>query len=280
MKKSLLTILLAGAISLPLYAQIQGKNNTESENYLIKGDIETKIYGEREDWKYIKMIGEWVAKKDKEYLYENTAGIEIFKDETALKYELIKDLEEKKHTYQVNNWLFYELPSQINELSIDQNKVIYLMMSSLKDSSFVNKIGEGIEGSKKNIYSESGGIVNFKEENKINIKLVESELSKLKDEKNDDEYQLPAEDYFSEKLAYVHMHIGKDGESPLTGLAIKDILALIKMSIIFGITNEFIITSLSNWVFNIDYFGIDPEKDEKVRIIDLGNYSYDTLSVK
>ncbi|MCX6750722.1 MAG: hypothetical protein NTZ83_04650 [Candidatus Pacearchaeota archaeon] len=285
MKKSLLTILLAGAISLPLYAQTQEKNNTESENYLIKGDVEIKISRERDtlklkDWKYINRIVNEVAKRDEEYLHENTARIGIFKDETVLKSKIIKDLKVRTHTYGIDSLFFKEHYSQINELSLNQNKVIYLMLTSLRDSSFVNKIGRIIEGDIKNKYSESGGVVNFVEKNKINLKPVESELSKLRDERNNIEYQLPSEDYLSKKIAHFHMHASEYDETLSAGLGIKEILTLARSSILFGRINEFIITSLKKGEFNVDYVGVDPEKDKKIRIIDLGNYFYDTSDIK
>jgi hypothetical protein len=283
MKKGLALLLLTGTVLFSSYTKENNKNEIKKDNF--KGDVEIKISRERDtlkpkDWKYINRIVNEVAKRDEEYLHENTARIGIFKDETVLKSKIIKDLKVRTHTYGIDSLFFKEYYSQINELSLNQNKVIYLMLTSLRDSSFVNKIGRIIEEDIKNKYSESGGVVNFVEKNKINLKPVESELSKLRDERNNIEYQLPSEDYLSKKIAHFHMHASEYDETLSAGLGIKEILTLAKSSILFGRINEFIITSLKKGEFNIDYVGVDPEKDKKIRIIDLGNYFYDTSDIK
>lgn len=253
---------------------------------------------------------------NKEYLDKNTTEKNVSDDEESLKENIIKILEKNSHTYRTkeaeenyikeniyevkkikrnspkryayiikrnsvkNNQLPSENYSQISELSINQNKIIYLMLTSLKDPSFVNEIGRIIKKDIENKYTEFGGIVEFKENGKINLRWLESELIGLKDKKNDGRYLIPKNENLLPKIAYFHLHADTYNETLFAGPSNVDILILEDTSLATGMANEFIITSLKKGKFNIDYTGVDIEKGKKAKIIDLGNYNYDTSKIR
>ncbi len=284
MKKNLISILLAGTmLTTPSYNK--KTNNLPINNIKIKQDTQNVSLKKKEsinseELKYMKIIFDEVGKRDEEYLNENLSNTNITEDEESLKKYLINRLKEKQHTPRTNNSPASEEYSQINELSITQNKIVYLMLNSLKDSSFCNEIGKIIEEDIKNKYSEIGGIVTFKEKNKINLKCIESELSKFKEEENDGQYLLPSDEHFSKKIAYFHLHSSKHNEKEFAGPSTTDLFILEAHSTFSILTSEFIITSLEKGMFNVDYTGVDKRKDKKAKVIDLGNYFYDTLSIK
>lgn len=284
MRKNLISILLAGTLltitscdkkvnSLPIN-DIKIKQDTQKVSLKKKESITS------EELKYIRIIFDEVGKKDEEYLNENLSNTSIIHDEESLKNYLINKLKEKQHTPRTNNPPSSEDYSQINDLSINQNKTIYLMLNALKDSSFCNEIGKIIQEDIKNKYSEIGGIITFKEKNKIKLKPIESELSKLKDEENDGQYLLPSDEHFSKKIAYFHLHSSKYDEKEFAGPSTTDLFILEAQATFSNLTNEFIITSLEKGKFNVDYAGVDRKKDKNARAIDLGNYLYDTLITK
>lgn len=299
MKKSLISLLLTGALffSSPWNTENKDKQielmNIEreirtftlrKENPIIKLEENTKLPALKEKdsiiskkINYIEIISNNANKRDEKYLYENTRGIDILNNEKMLKDSIIGLLKDITHTYREDNPV-NEHYSQINKLSLRQNKVIYLIMGALTDSSFVNGIGKIINEDIKNIYSEIGGIVDFREKNKINLRRLESGASK--DPSNDEYYSISLEAYLSKKIGYFHQHANEYDERKFAGPSSADI-DLIELSFaISNLINEFIITSLKKGEFNMDYAGVDFRKDKKARTIDLGNYFYDTLKVK
>lgn len=285
MRKKLITILLTGAMLISS-SNKKYKDNT-TDNIKFKNNIETQLqFPSEEDSAgmgyeiYKKIILKGVEKKNELYLYENTSNISLFDDEEAIKDTIINWLKEKKHSYRADPPIFNEHYSQINELSIDQNKVIYLMMTSLENFNFANEIGERIRGDIKDKYSESGGIVNFRGENNLNLEFLESESYKLKDKANNGEYLLPIEGLFLKRIAYFHLHAPSYNKYFFAGPSTTDISTLEKGLVVSDLTNEFIITSIRKGEFNIDYIGAYIKKDKKIKIIDLGNYTYDTTKIK
>jgi len=295
MKEKLISIFLAGMIFA--YSCNEEYKNNKIEKYKnnkIK-NIESKLVVKQENSMGINppnykeiILNE---KKDiiKKYLDTNTAKIKIFNDTELLKKEIIKEIKKNNHTYRIkyneedqanSAPLFNEDYSQINELSLHQNKTIYLMVSALKDSSFVNNIGRIINKDIKNKYSESGGVVNFDEKGKINLRCSISALYYLRDKKNDGDYLLSEEEDSLPKIAYFHLHAPSYNETFFAGPSTADILILEAGLVKSNIVSEFIITSLKKGKFNIDYFGADIEKSKKAKIIDLGNYSYDITGIE
>ncbi len=284
MKKNLAKILLMGTLIIP---SIQDKTShfSQLENTEVKQDTQNISLKKKESLnpensKYIKMIFNEVDKINEEYLNENLSYNSLLNNESSLKKYIINKLSKKPHTFRTNHPSSIEDYSQINELSINQNKIIYLMLNALEDSSFCNNIGKIIEEDIKEKYSEIGGIITFKEKDKINLRCIESELSKFKDEENDGQYLLPSDEHFSKKLAYFHLHSSKYNETEFAGPSTTDIFILEAHSIFSGLTNEFVITSLEKGKFNVDYAGVDTKLGKNAKVIDLGNYTYDALSLK
>lgn len=178
MKKSLISLLLTGALLFSSPWNTENKDKQielmniqknigtfilRKESPIIKIEENTELPAPKEEdsaeykkINYKELIINNAKDRDEKYLYENTRGIDIFNNEKMLKDSIIWMLKDIKHTYREDKPID-EHCSQINELSLRQNKVIYLMMCALADSSFVNRIGEMINEDIKNIYSESGG---------------------------------------------------------------------------------------------------------------------------
>jgi hypothetical protein len=233
----------------------------------------------------ISQITEDKRDANQKYLDRYTAGIKIFDDNELLKEKIIKILKAKEHTYRT---IFDDLVtsinedySQISELSKYQNKIIYLMLINLKDTAFVNKIGQIIKEDVENIYSESGGIIRFTKDGKIYLRCSKSDAEYQHDEIYNDSYYLSQKEDSLPKIGYFHLHATTYNETPYAGPGSSDI---IHASLLYkcNMVNEFVITSLEKGKFNIDYYGIDKRegivgllyKNDDVKVIDLGNYYY------
>jgi hypothetical protein len=304
MKKGLISILLAGALFI--FLPLNKENKKESANiygnleYLtlrkkepvIKTPKEDKLsrdiekspsqYKEKD---YIKIIANEQDRKDEEYLYENTRNLPILKNERKLKDSIVYFLENVSHTYREDRPV-NEHYSQIENLSSKQKKAVYLMLGSLKDSSFANNIGKIIYENIKESYLEKGGIIDFKEEGKINLRCIESAGKRYKRAINDTNYHydqgysVTEKAYLSRKIGYFHLHAEKYNERKFSGPSTTDEYVIESSLEISNVINEFIITTLKKGEFNMDYTGVDIAKSKKAITIDLGNYSYDTLKVK
>jgi len=282
MKKDLCLLLLAGAM---FFSSCNKLNENKQAKYIeYKENIETvdskKDSINKNGHIYIKRMLSNIERTNNEYLHRNFKKINFFKEEESLKYVIINFLNEKDHSPRLKNAMCSEDYYQINELSLKQNKVIYLMLKSLEDSSFSNQIGRIIKEDVEDKYSEHGGIITFKEEGNINLVCLESELAEQNDKANDNQYAIPLGAFFTRKIADFHLHAGQYDETPFTGPSEGDIFCVEEISEVFGLTNEFIITSIKKGKFNIDYLGIDTAKSSCAKTIDLGNYSYDTIKIE
>lgn len=279
--KNLISIILSGTI-LFNSCNISDKQKNTSNKYAIKNNFELSAYEKEESLIIEKPANKTNNFKPRDkindnYLKENTKDITLFKNERELKDFLIKEILKKDHTPRMDNPYMYDSPSQIKNLSLRQNNVIYLFLSSLEDPSCLNEIGEIIKKDTENKYSEIGGIINFKTTSKINLVCLKSESEELKDINRDGEYAIPKESFFMKKIAYFHLHATEYKDYLFAGPSLGDMLLLEGDTLESSVKNEFIITSLKKGKFNVDYVGIDTKKDKELRIIDLGNYSYDTL---
>ncbi|HPD81516.1 MAG TPA: hypothetical protein PK357_00255 [Candidatus Pacearchaeota archaeon] len=302
MKKKLISLILAGTLFLFSPLDFTNKKNNlnssdnlekiilKKENPVIKGieKEKTEINKEKDfpkskETNYIELVIADINKKEEEYLYEHTKSIKIFNNEKNLEDSIISTLKKRDHTYRKDNPV-NEHYNQINNLSLKQKKAIYLMLDALKDSSFVNNIRNIIQEDLIDNYSEKGGIVEFKENNKINLRSIESagneEKKAAKDTSNNEGYSVSLEAYCSKKIGYFHLHSSKYNESKFAGPSSTDEYVIEESLKISNLINEFIITSLKKGEFNMDYIGVDISKSKKAITIDLGNYIYDSLNLE
>jgi hypothetical protein len=222
---------------------------------------------------------------DQKYIDANTTGIKIFNNNELLKERIINIIKTKEYTYRTTYGdsirPHNESYSQVLDLSIHQNKIIYLMLISLKDTMFLNRIGEIIKEDVNDIYSESGGIIKFEKNRKIYLKNIKSTAEFKHDEIFNNTYYLPEKEDSVSKIAYFHLHATTYNETPYAGPSSLDLMhaSFLHHS---NMTNEFLITSLKKGKFNIDYYGMDIRAGETgllyegddIKIIDLGNYCY------
>lgn len=281
MKKDLRLLLLAGAI---LFSSCNKLNENKQNKYIKYKEnleiIDSKEYSRhKEDNSHIKRLLSDIEKMNNEDLYNTFKKISFSKREESLKYVMINFLNEKDHSPRLKNAICSEDHYQINELSFKQNKTIYLMLKCLEDSSFSNQIGKIIKEDTEDKYSEHGGIITLKGGGKVSLVCLESELAEEKDTLNDNKYLIPLGAFFSRKIADFHLHASQYDETPFTGPSDGDIFCIGEVSKVFGLTNEFIITSIKKGKFNLDYLGIDTTKNSCPKVIDLGNYSYDTIKI-
>lgn len=214
--------------------------------------------------------------RDQEYLDQNTKSL---RDEKLLKEKIIKILEKKEFTYRTKDSSYFrkytEEYSQIENLSFSQNKVIYLMLMRLQNPFFVNKIGELIRKDVSDQYSELGGIVRFDQNHLIYFRPSDSQLKVSNSKVNNNFYLIPDKEDSLPKVAYFHLHSTSFNEREFSGPSNLDILITEVHLMDCNMVNEFVITSLEEGKFNIDYDGIDIKSKYNIAIvIDLGNYSY------
>jgi len=223
---------------------------------------------------------------NQKYLDANTIGIKILNDSELLKEKIIKILKVKEHTYRTmfddTISSINENYSQVSELSKYQNKVIYLMLIRLKDTVFLNRIGQIIKKDIEDKYSEIGGIIKFNKSGKIYLRCSKSTLECLQDEDNNDSYYISKNENALPKVGCFHLHAAVYNETAYAGPGALDIMTASFPQAGYNMINEFVITSLKKGEFNIDYYGMDIrankygllDKNEDVKIIDLGNYKY------
>ena len=222
---------------------------------------------------------------NQKYFDANTIGIKIFHNQNLLQDSIITILKAKKHTtramYDDTLRVVDESYSQIPDLSKYQNEVIYLMLISLRDTAFTNRIGRIIKNDVKNPYSESGGIIKFISSGKIYLRCIVSSKLALYDTAFNSSYYLPHELSFLPRAGYFHLHATSYNEATYAGPGFMD---LMHASFLEGcnMDNEFVITPIKKGEFNIDYYGMDIRVTETsfmfvgedVKVIDLGNYFY------
>ena len=282
MKKNLSLLLLAGAMFISSYNKL---NESEQNKYIpLKENIKI-FFPEKDSTKekkntYINKALDGIEKINEKYLNENTNSISFFNNERKLKDKIIDLLGKKEHALRLDNITYSEHYYQIDELSLKQIKIIYLMIKSLEDSSFSNKVGRIIKEDVEDMYSEHGGIINFKGEANLNLICLESELKKQKKVENNEEYVMPSRAFLLRKIAYFHLHACEYDEILFAGPSLGDIYDLESNSIFFGALHDFVITSVKKGKFNVDYTGIDTTNNQYVKVIDLGNYAYDTAKIE
>lgn len=279
MKKTLLTIALAGFLSLNSCIKNTKNENlprleNNSDNKMIIYAPKEKINFSKEEITNLKGL----TKKNELYLEGILEHSEFFNNHFDLAQAIVNYIKHKTPTIRVEkndkNTVLTEDFSQVYDLSLSQNQIIYLMLKSLKNQNFINKIGQIIEEDVKDKYAEHGGIIQVSKNLELELKTIPSEDTKDKLEENNSFYNLPDWAENISQIAKFHLHAMNYDESKFAGPGEQDLIGTNSLLDITGKTNEFIITSLKKGKFNIDYFGGDKLIHKKVKIIDLGNYEY------
>jgi|GEM_PF-5643464 len=279
MKKTLLTLALAGLIGLGACSNKQ--KFEETKEITIKPTTEMKIYATgKQDYVSTEEIAKLkgTSKINEEYLQSFMETSEFFNNYFNLSQIIFTELKHKQHTPRIEknyqDTTLTEHFSQVYDLSLSQSQRIYLMLKSLKNKDFLNRIGKIIEEDIKDKYSEHGGIITINPNLSLELRTIQSEDAKDKIEENNSFYNLPDLENFTPRVAKFHLHAMSYDEFKFAGPGSQDIIITNAEREIIGKTNEFIITSLEKGRFNIDYFGGDKLIHKQVRVIDLGNYEY------
>jgi hypothetical protein len=215
------------------------------------------------------------TKKDDIYLEKNTEDIPQFKNENYLKDKINKYTYKLHHAsgkIKLNDSDFYK----IKELSLHQLQRIYLVLNSLQDSAFRNELGRIIEKDVLDKYAEHGGIILFKK-NKIYFKTLESYLSK--DTLNNEFYGPPEKKILYPNIGDFHLHATSYNEKNYANPSLDDLIISFYTAQLDKESHDFLITPLKKGIFNVDYYGGIKDKDGSIKVFDLGNYQYDTLSI-
>lgn len=155
------------------------------------------------------------------------------------------------------------------------------MLIRLKDTAFVNVMGQTIKEDVEDITSEHGGIIRFNKDGKIFLRCSKSNSDFQEGEDNNNLYYLSQKEDSLSKIGYFHFHAATYNETPYAAPGALDMMHASYPNKC-NMVNEFVITSLRKGKFNIDYYGMDIRagevgllyEGEDVKVIDLGNYNY------
>jgi len=277
MKRTLLTLLLVGAIGL---GSCSNKSNLPNKIITTKAYPKEMIVPHRKKNEEEKIN---LTRINEEYLQKFLENSKFFNNHFELSQSISVILKNKEHTYRLKennqNAILSEQIYQTYDLSLSQNQKIYLMIKSLKDSSFLNQIGQIIENDIPDKYSEHGGVITISPKLKLELNVIESENAKNKIEENNNFYQLPEWAYAIPHIAKFHLHSESYNESKFAGPGIQDQITSKNSIDAYGLSNEFIITPIKKGEFNMDYLGGDSLLSKKTKSIDLGNYEYDSTKI-
>jgi hypothetical protein len=216
------------------------------------------------------------ARKSNEYLYELIKNKSNMQNIEYLTKSIEFSLQNLEHTPVVkdtNNTIFYN----VSELNLGQLQRIYLMINSLKESSFVQEIGKEIKRDVENKFAEHGGLTLFNKK-RIYLKSIESCL--IKDTIYNGFYG-PSEESFSiPNLGSFHIHAEEYNEKDYAHPSSRDLIISYFSTHLANETHDFVITSLEKGKFNVDYYGGHKTDNPITKVLDLGNYTYDTLDLK
>ncbi|MFH1503573.1 MAG: hypothetical protein ABIE36_02865 [Candidatus Diapherotrites archaeon] len=214
--------------------------------------------------------------KHNEYLSMHTKGNPLLEDEMYLKNKIAQSMKLSKHSYgkeKKNNEDFYD----INDLSLKQLQRIFLVLESLKNPSSLQEIGKIIKDDVADKYAEHGGII-LSQKDKIYFKTLESWIKR--DTMYNEMYGFQDKDSIPPNLGSFHLHASVYDEEKHANPSSRDIIISFYTVDVYKEAHEFLITSLKKGSFNVDYYGGDKTKGPLSKILDLGNYSYDTLKIE
>jgi hypothetical protein len=216
------------------------------------------------------------AKRNNQYLEECIKNNPRLHDSQYLMGKLNFFLKNSEHTYvkkDTDNTIFYD----VSELSLNQLQRVYLIIKSLEDSSFIQEIGKEIEEDVKDKYAEHGGIILF-DKKRVHLKSIESCL--VKDTIYNGFYGPSEESFFTSNLGSFHIHAEDYTEIDYAHPSSRDLITSYFSTHITNEAHDFLITSLRKGTFNLDYYGGHKAENPITKILDLGNYNYDTSEVE
>jgi hypothetical protein len=197
-------------------------------------------------------------------------------DDEYLIESITSHLKNLEHTYVVkdtNNTIFYK----VSELNLGQLQRVYLMIKSLEKTSFIQEIGKEIERDVENKFAEHGGLILFNKK-RAYLKSIESCL--VKDTIYNGSYGSPEESFSIPNFGSFHIHAEDYNEIDYAHPSSRDLIISYFSTDLANETHDFLITSLKKGKFNVDYYGGHKINNPLTKVLDLGNYSYDTLNLK
>lgn len=271
-------ILLSIMVCIPfLFAGCQN-NKEEVEpikastnlTYSAKPDLEKKA-------RLIKFGNALETIIDEKYLQDNIKEDTNLQEVTYLRKKIEFSSKSLNHTSATKSPT--KIPNyEISELSLSQLQRIYLVYRYLNDSSSRREIGRIVEKDVNDTYAEHGGIILFNK-NKIKFKVFESDAEKSA--VNNRIYCPPEEAFITPKIGDFHLHAESYDEGASASPSGNPDITLSYLTVdAKNEDHEFLITPIRKGKFNIDYYGGDKQKNVIIKIFDLGNFSYDTLSIK
>lgn len=211
------------------------------------------------------------------YLQENIKENKNLQDIDYLRQKIESSYNSLSHAYAKKSPT--KIPNyNVSELSLNQLQRIYLMYQYLKDSSSRKEIGNIIKSDVKDAYAEHGGIILINK-SKIKFKTLESDAERSV--ANNRIYSPPKEAFNTPKIGDFHLHAESYNEGASASPSGNPDITLSYLTVdAKNEDHEFLITPISKGKFNMDYYGGDKQKNIIIKIFDLGNFSYDTLSIK
>jgi len=164
-----------------------------------------------------------------------------------------------------------------SEFSLIQLQRIYLMYEYLKDPSSLQEMGKIIEDDVKDSYAEHGGIIIFNK-NKIHFKTMESYVKR--ELSSNTLYGAPDETFLIPNIGYFHLHAISNNEKESASPSDRDIIISYYTTNIDNESHDFLITPINRGTFNVDYYGGYRKENPVIKILDLGNYTYDTTKIE
>lgn len=208
--------------------------------------------------------------RNNEYFLNNLKGKPNLQNEEYLRKEINKFLESSKHVYARKDTT--KLPIyNVSELNISQLQRIYIMYEYLKDSSSLQEIGKIIEEDVLDMYAEHGGIIIFNKK-KIYFKTLESYVKR--DTSNNKLYGVPDEAADIPNIGYFHLHATSNNEEGSANPSDRDVIIAYFTTHANNESHDFLITPINRGTFNIDYYGGNKEINPVIKVLDLGNYTY------
>jgi hypothetical protein len=238
---------------------------------LIFGGCATEKKIANSELSYTKILNQ--VHRNQTYLSNNIKNESYLQDKKFLEEEINKFHESSEHVYTELDTIktIYKAP----ELSLSQLQKIYLMYEYLQDSPNCTKIGKIIDDDVLDIYSEHGGIIKFNR-NSLYFKTFESNVLQ-KDTLNNTSYNTPNEAILSLNIAFFHLHATKYNKIKSAGPSNGDWGTAFFWTHLYEEYDEFLITPIKKGKFNIDYYGGDMIMNPIPKVLDLGNFSYDTI---